>query len=203
MTMPQVLLLNKPIRNSIVHLIFAGMLNVTAHDPIIIPSENQTAELTKSLVENYKQEIDYEGSYERFLEILSSPSSMISQHIKLDYSNVVFPIDSKFTLKEKDISWVESIKTLANEIGATVEILPGKIVLSTPSEANDEENPSPLNKVNDTAPKPQQSNQPIQKTDLKEITSEEEKSTSFPWWIIGLVVLLAVAFFLLKGKSKH
>lgn len=32
---------------------------------------------------------------------------------------------------------------------------------------------------------------------------ETEKPTSFPWWIIGLMVLLAIAFFMLKGKSKR
>ena len=31
----------------------------------------------------------------------------------------------------------------------------------------------------------------------------EEKQTSFPWWVIGLVVLLAIVFMMAIGKSKR
>ena len=93
--------------------------------------------------------------------------------------------------KEKDVHFQRRVKKLQDSVE--------KIVLDL--EKGDSEPKERIEKPLPNLEKIEETNR-IEKQ-IAEQEAKAKKSTSFPWWVIGLVVLLAIVFMMAIGKSKR
>ena len=117
--------------------------------------------------------------------------------IKVDYSEVIFPDETLITLVERNISWIDIINHVASEIGAEVEIVPGKVILRTPGVISHRE----AQKISQRRPE-----KPIDWYEDRKLSVSvgvDKAESSFPWLLLGIVALIvALGFIFMRGEPK-
>ena len=140
-------------------LIFEFSRAHSTHEAI---PEKITVDWTKKQIKHPIPSIDIEDTSPRLvLKELNSRDSNPSRIISIDYKEVVFQNKVKITYRKYNVPWIEVVRHVASKIEADVEIVPGKVILRSPTILDD--------------PKPKVIDDDETKTDLETIRYKELK----------------------------
>jgi len=176
-------------------------LSANAHDFAYteeIP-EVITVEWTEKQVQKAVTRIDVEDTEPQIvLDDCNSYYMNRSAIIKVDYSQVVFPEDVLVTLIAENIPWIDIVRHVAKEIDAEIEIIAGKVILSTPIDTSVRKEKEVIKSRPEKLLHHSQESKIIETKKESAVTSKD----SFWLWIIIVFLLVIILYLALKKNSK-